>query len=59
MFSSRHYCLIVATLYPGTRVHFLRSTSSRAFAHTQIQYEDVNAKNAIGIMATMGISINL
>ena len=41
------------------RLHFLRSTSSRAFAHTQIQYVDVNAKNAIGIMAILSISIKL
>jgi len=38
--------------YPGMRV----STSSRAFAHTQIQYKDVNPKNAIAILI---ISINL
>ena len=40
------------------RVHLLVSTSSRAFVHTQIQYKDVNPKNAIGIIAILSISNN-
>lgn len=40
-------------------VHFLISTSSRAFTITQTQYEDVNTKNAIGIINRLIISINL